>query len=305
VSPSRLSVGAAAAFFASMLSLGPAPSAGPILPERAGAATPALPAPDALPALSPSQHEGAWPPPGVREIAAPVPDDVRVHAEPLAHGGVRIRVERRGYLVALRHGAASNAGRDWAAIELRASPGAGGGATSAERGGGALPRAWLVWEATHLERMETARGLVHLDPAARAGGDASSAAVSARLTLAEPPGRGRALHGAKAHACASHGDGGGGFVVLCRLGREARAARAVNLTGPRPLEGAWLVEAKGRDRGAVVRLELPRSGALAEARAVTYVRGLEGVVLRAEAMWPPDGEPTLLLDEARRAQPSL
>jgi hypothetical protein len=288
-----------------MLSLGPAPSAGTVTPEKGGVELPARAAPDAPAARSPMPHEEPWPPPGVREIAAPVPADVRVRAEPLAEGGVRIRVERRGYLVALRHRAASTAGRDWAAIELRASPGASRGAASAGSGASALDQAWLVWEATHLERLETTRGLVHVDRSARAGGDASPAAISARPALAEAPGRGLALHGAKAHACASHGDGGGGFVVLCKLGREARAARAVNLTGPRPLEGAWLVAAEGRGRGAVARLELARSGALAEARAVTYVRGLEGVVLRAEAMWPPDREPTLLLDEARRAQPSL
>lgn len=250
----------------------------------------------APPAASPEPERAAevpWPPPEVREVEAParVPDDVRLEVAPLAGGGVSIRVARPGHLVALRHRGAANAGRDWAGIELRTPPGAA-----------APERDALVWEATEPRGLSTIRGLVRLE-----GG-------AARLALAEPPKRGPGLAGgtardkardpkARAHDCVSHGDGAGGFVVICRLGREARAARAVNVTGARPLESAWIVDA-GKGQGAVARLELPRGAALAEARALTYVRGLEGVVVRAEATWLPGAEPTLLLAEARRAQPT-
>ncbi|EYF02771.1 hypothetical protein [Chondromyces apiculatus] len=236
----------------------------------------------------------AWPPAEVGEVSGEVPGDVTLEASPLAGGGVSVRVTREGHLVALRHRDTASAGRDWAALELRTAPGAASPGSAV-----------LVWEATELRTLETVRGLVKVD------GDA------ARLVPSAPPKRGASLSDpAKVHDCVSHRDGAGGFVVLCRLGREARRARAVNVTGSRPLEGAWVVdEPLGRWR--VARLELPRGEALAEGRAITYVRGVEGVVVRAEVVWGAGGDGdegvgsgsagerrgALLLAASRRVQP--
>ena len=294
MSPSRFFMVAVVALGASSLSFGPRlPAAGGSrgATEPAGAAVVVAEAP-AL--VEEKLAEVAWPPVGVRAVSAPVPGDVKLEVEPRADGGLRVQVTRRGALVALRHRGASAAGRDWAALELRPLPGAA-----------APDRDALVWESTDAAKLTTTRGLVLLEQGA-GGTRGTHATPEARLALAEAPARGPSLRDeARTHECAAHEDGAGGFVVICRLGQEARAPRAVNVAGARPLEGAWMMEAGGRGGGSLARLELPRGAGFAEARALAYVRGLTAVVLRAEAVWRPGGAPTLLLDEARRVQPSV
>lgn len=281
--PSRLAVSSFIALSSLMVSLDPAVTAAgharaPALPERP--MIPALRAPTTPPAraeLSP-RAEG------------PAPADLQVEVTPDAHGH-RVVVRRPGHLVALQYGAARAAGQDWAAVHVELEP---GGSPSKGKAAAApakaAARSELVWEATPLTALTTERGVVAL----RLDG-ADLRAEASRAAAPEPAGASSGPH----HTCAAHRDPRGGFTVLCRLHHGARRVAVANVTGPRALDDAWVIP--GKD--PLIRLDLPLSEGLAEARVVGFVHGITGAVLRAEASWPSGESPSLVIEETERSQP--
>jgi hypothetical protein len=262
---SRLLLAAGVALSSALLSLDPTvrADASPRNPPRP--AIPALPAPEVA-ALEPP----------VAALDAPPPADVAVEIAPAGDRGHRVTLRREGHLVALVHGEARAAGKDWAAVRV--------GAVDA-RGGEAA----LVVETTPLGALATWRGLLSLTR--------DGATLRARLAPAAPPRAAGAWSGPH-HACAAHGDGSGGFAVLCRLRGASRVA-AANVTGPRAGDGAIVVSGKE----PLVRLDLPRSPDGAEARVIGFVHGRTGSLLRAEAVWVEGEAPTLSMAIAERDQP--
>jgi hypothetical protein len=282
---SRPLIALAAAFFASGVSFAPAlggrvPGTGrgtpPAIAEVVGAEVGKARAEAAM-------HGGLRPasPTGddVRETDVEVPRDLHVDVVTEGPGRARIVVRRPGYLVAIRQGAVRAAGKDWA--ELRVG--------SAGEVGGEL----TAWETTHLDTLLTMRGTVRVS--------AEKGRLSGRLVMAELPRVASRLEG-RSHRCAGHRDGWGGFAVLCRFGAKASRVHAANLTAVQPLEDVWTVASP---RSTVVRLDLAMAPGAAEARAIGYLEGLTGVVLRAEAT-QLRGEPEarLALGATERSQPA-
>jgi hypothetical protein len=245
---------------------------------RAPAAVPA-----GLPPAEPAAEEAVTEPApaplpvpvsSIRETDAPVPGDVKATVELDGAGGYRVKLARKGHLVALRHGASRAAAADTASIAIAA--------------GEAEP---AVWEATSLETLATVRGTLRVSD--------GKAGLRAKLHLAEAPvpaGR----DAKRIHTCAAHEDGAGGFTVLCRIRANADAA---NVSAEDTRADVWTASAR---EARVVRLDLPASPAGAEARMVGYADGARGVVIRAEASRVAGEErPVLTLASADRAQPQI
>ena len=274
MSTSRLAVGAAAALFSALLSIDPSVCAG-----DAGSPAIAIESPAAEPGAAEA---------GITPVDAAAPSDVTL--EITAEGGrsQRVVVHRPGYLVALLHGAARSAGKDWAALRVQiAEPSS---KRRDARPGVEIDR--LVWESTRLGTFITERGLVSLSH------DGSS--LAGRLALAAPPepaGETKTAHA----ACVAHRDGAGGFTALCRLDHAARRITAVNVTGLRVIEGAVVVTDKHLD--PLVRLDLPLAPGVGEARVVGFTLGRAGHALRVEASWAPGEAPALFFAETERVQP--
>lgn len=285
----RLASALAAALFSSMLSLDPRVSAPPS-PQR-----PPRPVIAASPDAAPSPS--ATPPPPLSAIEAPLPDglSVEVRRDPRGRGH-NVVVSRPGQLVALAHGAVRAAGKDWASMHVD-TQGEGAPARSAKKLGAPTSRPLdgeidrLVWETTPLGALTTERGLVSLSMA--------GPELRAHLLVTAPPAPAGRFEGSH-HSCAAHRDVGGGYVLLCRFHHGARQVAALNLTGYRALDGAWVIPGKE----PFVRLDLPLSPGLAEARLIGFVHGLTGASIRAEAAWAPGEEPTLLVEESERVQPA-
>ncbi len=249
----------------------PLPLATPAMAVPVEAAEPAevpLEAPAPLP----------LPAPTVRETAATVPADIAVDVRKAGGDGWTVKLARRGYLVAMRHGDVRSAGADQATLALQ--PGDG------------EP---LVWEATHLDTLATTRGTLRLDAAAD-----GAPTPQARVRLAEAPvpaGRDER----QLHTCLAHEDGAGGFSVLCRVRANPTAA---NLSGDDAKANVWVATAAGRS--PVVRLDLPASTAGVDARMVGYAAGIDGVVIRAEASRVAgEDRPVLALASADHSQPQV
>ena len=213
----------------------------------------------------------------VHETSSPVPADVTVDVRRATGGGWSVRLARKGYLVALRHGGTRTASADQATLALAPDD--------------AEP---LVWEATHFDTLVTTRGTVRLQAAI-----AGAAKPRALVHLAEPPVPAGREERAR-HLCEGHEDGAGGFAVLCRVQAVPSAA---NVTGDDAKADVWVAA----DRPApVVRLDLPASPAGVEARMVGYAVGAQGVVVRAEASRVAgEDRPALALLSADRAQPQV
>ncbi len=273
MSASRLAVGGAAALFSALLSIDPS--------VCAGDAPPAI-AVDA-PAAEPAAAEA-----GLASVDTAAPSDVTL--EIAAEGGrsQRVVVHRPGYLVALLHGAARSAGKDWAA--LRVQVGEPSSKHSEPRPGEVIDR--LVWESTRLGTFVTERGLVSLSH------DGSS--LTGTLALAAPPTPAGELETAHSR-CVAHHDGAGGFTVLCRVDHAARRVAAANVTGLRVIEGAVVAADKSLD--PLVRLDLPLAPGAGEARVVGFTLGRVGHALRIEASWAPGEAPALYAAETERVQP--
>jgi hypothetical protein len=274
VTTSRFTVGAAAALFSALLSIDPAVRAGTAEASSIAAAA-QLPAPAAAEA-------------GITATAEPAPADVTLTITPEDGRAQRVVVRRPGYLVALLHGAARSAGKDWAALRVQVPE-----ATGTRRSAGAVVEIdRLVWEATRLGSFVTERGVVSLS--------LDGGRLDGRLALAAPP---ESLGETKgAHSlCVAHRDGAGGFTALCRVDHAARHVTAANVTGLRVIEGAVVAVEKGLD--PLVRLDLPLAPGMSEARVVGFTLGRVGHALRAEASWAPGEAPALFFAETERVQP--
>ena len=272
---SRLAVGAAAALFSTLLSIDPAVCAGDASPAHA---------------IDPPAAEPAAAEAGVTPVDAAAPSDVTL--EITAEGGrsQRVVVHRPGYLVALLHGAARSAGKDWAALRVQiAEPSA---KRREPRPGVEIDR--LVWESTRLGTFVTERGLVSLSH--------DGSRLTGTLALAAPPepaGETKTAHS----TCVAHHDGAGGFTALCRLDHAARRVMAANVTGLRVIEGAVVVADQHLALDPLVRLDLPLAPGVGEARVVGFTLGRVGRALRVEASWAPGEAPALFVAETERVQP--
>ncbi|MEP7124569.1 MAG: hypothetical protein ABJE95_26815 [Byssovorax sp.] len=273
MTPSRLAIGAAAALFSALLSIDPSVAAGDAAPPFA------IDAPVAEPAAAEAVIAAA---------PAIVPSDVTLEITSEGSRSQRVVVHRPGYLVALLHGAARSAGKDWAALRVQiAEP---SGKHRDARPGVEIDR--LVWESTRLGTFVTERGLVSLSH------DGSS--LAGQLALAAPPEP--AGEAKTAHAiCVAHRDGAGGFTALCRVDHAARRITAANVTGLRVIEGAVVAAEPRLD--PLVRLDLPLAPGSAEARIVGFTLGRVGHALRVEASWAPGEAPALFFAETERVQP--
>jgi hypothetical protein len=274
VTTSRLAVGAAAALFSALLSIDPSVCAGD--------------APSSSIEIAPPAAEPAAAEAGITPVAAAAPSDVTL--EITAEGGrsQRVVVHRPGYLVALLHGAARSAGKDWAALRVQiAEPSA---KRRDPRPGVEIDR--LVWESTRLGTFVTERGLVSLSH--------DGASLTGRLALAAPPASAGEMKTANA-ACVAHHDGAGGVIEAAERGEAARRVTAANVTGLRVIEGAVVVADKRMD--PLVRLDLPLAPGVGEARVVGFTRGRVGHALRVEASWAPGEAPALFFAETQRVQP--
>jgi hypothetical protein len=214
------------------------------------------------------------PAPSIRETDAPVPGDVKASVVLDGAGGYRVKLARKGHLVALRHGAARTAAAGTASLAIAA--------------GDEEP---VIWEATSLDTLATVRGTLRVSD--------GKAGLRAHLRLAEAPvpaGR----EAKRLHTCAAHEDGAGGFTVLCRVRANAEAA---NVSGEDTHADVWVA---GAQEARVARLDLPASPSGAEARVVGYADGARGVVVRAEASRVAgEDRPMLTLLSADRAQPQI
>lgn len=281
---SRIGVALCAAFVASTASVWPSSNTRSVEDVRAeGAVSP-------FPARAASPEDGAWPPPGVREVvnepagADPAGDAPSARMERTATGAHRLVVEKTGTFVHLRYREVASAGPDWASIELRA--------------GDRAPEADVaVWESTDPETLATRRGLVRFS---------LSRGAAPAISMAEAP-RPGPRSATAVRACQAHEDGASGFAVVCRIDHRTSGVRAIRPTAAKPLSGAWVwdVPRKTKAKGPrFVRFDLPLSPGSAEAGALAYVHGGKGVVVRADATWASVREaPTLLFTETSRRQP--
>lgn len=276
---SRLALGTVAALVSLLVSIDPAVIAAGHTGAKARPTRPLITAPH-----DEAAGAGAIRAPALTPAAA-APSDLEVEVSREGHGH-RVVVRRPGHLVALAHGMARAAGKDWAAMHVELAP-AGAG----RKAGAAAPALdSLVWEATPLAALTTERGLVAL----RLEGTELRAEASSSAPP-EPAGAASGPH----HTCAAHRDPRGGFTVLCRLHHGARRVSAANVTGPEAQGGAWVIPAKE----PLVRLDLPLAPGLGEARLVGFVHGITGAVLRAEASWAEGEAPSLVIEETERSQP--
>jgi hypothetical protein len=215
-------------------------------------------------------------------VRAP-PPDVSVAIAKADRDEVRVTLRRPGSLVALIHPAARSSAEHEATLHVQRPRGAGSESTE------------LVWEATPMAGLATTRGLLLL----RAHG----ADLEAELSELDAP-RPAGTFDGPLHACRAHADAVRGFVVLCRLDRSARRVKPADVTGARPLELVAAERTPPRDRGPLVRLDLPLEPGEAQARAVGFVHGFSGFVLRAEASWAPgEAAPVLVVQHGARTQP--
>ena len=267
MSLSRLPTGAAAALFASALSVDPRVRAPAPIPPR-----PLLAREISRP--SPPAHAI------VEKAGRAVDVDLEVELTPDPHGGHRLVLRRRGHLVSLRHENARAAGEDWTSIHLARRP-----------DGLDHVQDRLIWETTRLKTLDTMRGIVAVSLAGRE--------LHAELLPADRPESAGGWKSALA-TCAAQHDGLGGFTVLCRFAKGARHVGAANVTGARSLDDVWVTSGPS----PLVRLELPYQAGGAQGRVIGFSHGMNAVALRVEASFP-EGEPaTLVIDEAQRGQPS-
>lgn len=236
------------------------------------------------PPIAPALDDPPPPPreeemPVVREVSAPVPNDVTVEVLP-RRGGHRVTVRREGHVVALRKGRSRAAGRGAAWIEV-ASPRDG-----AARAPGSTK---LTWESTSPRDLATDRGVVTL----RLEGDV----LAADLALAAPPAE-KGAWNYRDVSCRALDDGGAGFVVLCKTAREVVQASSADLTSPSVLDGAWTFPDM-----SLTRLDLPAIRGGVSAKVMGFRKGRMGVVLRAEGTWLEGEDPTLVIQREERAQP--
>jgi hypothetical protein len=200
---------------------------------------------------------------------AEVPADLAVHVE-RDSAGMHVRVGRRGFLVALRRDDARAVNDVTARLDV---PPEGTDVTP------------IAWETTKLATLETTRGTIGVD----ARGNLRVRVGESPPSVAEDVKRG--------HRCRAHGDGSGGFTVVCRTG-TILAVR--NLASDTPQEGVTTVT----HDGTFVRLDLAAQAGRAAAFVIAYTDRNTRVVVRAEAsLVAGEEKPSFALVSAYRDQP--
>jgi hypothetical protein len=205
---------------------------------------------------------------------SPAPPDVRVETKQNESGQWTVTVRRPGYLVALRAGDRTSAGRDFVEADIEGLSGS---------------RIELGWETTDRATLETARGGLRI---AAAGDEPHVSWFSLPDPVVAATNHGRL------HDCRAFESEPSGFSVVCRVTNGARKLSALNLTGEAPLSGI-----AAADNAHLVRLDLPVAEGGAEARLIGYLDGSTAVVVRAEATWARgETRPTLSLTAGTRGQ---
>lgn len=200
--------------------------------------------------------------------SVPVPSDLKVTVRKTAKGPI-VSFLRTGHVVALKQG------KDrWVGLSrLDWTPKPGQPPT-------------LVWETTSAKTLETVRGEVTWS-----GEDTKVAVQNATLpaaTLSEA---------AAQHACRAHGDGAGGFVVVCRVDGAAAAAA---VEGDDPRKGVW----SQAGTSTMVRFDIPMEGDGIDTKVLGYEKGGRGVIVRVEASRAPgEAAPSLAILSDSRVQP--
>jgi hypothetical protein len=229
---------------------------------------------EAVAEAAPAPRAEAVPAPAVREIDGAVPDDMVVDFRRRDAARSMVSVARDGYLVALLRGKDVVAHIDAAAIEVR------------HRDDKDAP---LVWEVTHPQTMETARGVIHFDIDGRP-----------HLRRAEPPTPVGRVESGRAHRCQAHEGALGGFTVLCRVPGGASVA---GVTGVDPGALSWVAPAAG---AGIARFDLPARPDSVDARVLGYSDGMTGVLVRIEASFLPGEErASLAMLSSERQQPEM
>lgn len=225
--------------------------------------------------------------------AGAVPHDVTTTVARAEQGKLRVTVGRPGHLVMLRAGASRGAGHGSASILLD------GLQKQAEEP--------LFWDTIDPSSLALARGVVRLSTGQGAEIVATPALIGYPASAATQDDH--------LHRCAAHGDGAGGFSVVCRLKPTAWRVGAASITGADPREDVWIMDARSVSTGSIdpttgwsrvdtfVRMDLPLAPGAAEGRILTYMAAATGVVVRAEATRLPGEEPSILITSASRAQP--
>lgn len=233
--------------------------------------TPEPPPPPPAITAAPAEASTAPAAAGIQATPDPVPADVKLVIDRETEHRWEVGVARKGYLIALRQGSDSAAGNGEARLAH---------VMSTARG---VP---IVWEATDPVTLVTTRGLVEIDTEGEA---------RLRMTEAPMPVAGDTR---LRHACRAHEDGAGAFIAVCRV-RGFAAAESVTRSSPR--EGVWIFP--GADR-TLIRAELGAQPDAADAVAVGYPDGLEGVVVRIEATRVAgEDQGTIVIQSASRKQP--
>ena len=249
---------------------GVAPSAAPAVPVEVPAAAKVDEAPSAAPVVLEAAPE---PQPSIRELATPVPGDVKVEVHPDGEGGFRVTVRRKGHLVALRRLDAVRGGRDEVSLPVLHRE---------------VGDARLVWETTSLSSFETTRGVLRLD------GEGTPRLVLSETPVPVP------REERRLHRCWSYADGAGGSTVLCRI---AALSAVANVTGPDRSEGVSIVP---NVAGSLARIDLPAGPNAVEAGVLGYVDGNASVMIRAESsLLPGEARPSLTVLSAERVQPQV
>jgi hypothetical protein len=224
--------------------------------------------PEKEPAAAGSEKSAEAPASAPADPSVPVPSDLKVTVRKTAKGPI-VSFQRTGHVVALQLGK-----ERWVGLNrLDWTPKPGQPPT-------------LVWETTSGKTLETVRGQVTWS--AEDGKVAVQNATLPAATHAES-----AAH----HACRAHGDGAGGFTVLCRVDGAAAAA---TVEGDDPRKGVW----SQAGTTTMVRFDIPMEGDGVDTKVLGYEKGGRGVIVRVEASRAPgETAPSLAILSDHRVQP--
>ncbi|MEZ4298244.1 MAG: hypothetical protein R3B70_25045 [Polyangiaceae bacterium] len=198
---------------------------------------------------------------------AMVPSDLVVSVSE-SPAGKTLKVQRSGHLLAV-------VGAGERRVALHEITLAVGSASASE----------LTWETTSPRSLETLRGKLSV------GADGKVAVTSVVAPAS------RVTDTRHSHNCVGHGDGAGGFVVVCTV--DAPAA-GTSLDGDKPQDGVWSLAGER----TLLRFDLPMTGDGASARVLGYEKGGQGVIVRIEASRVPgEEEAVLAIGADSRPQP--
>lgn len=261
-------VAAAAALTVWSAAAGRREQAAPV--EQASSPVESAPAEGLLAAAAKVDVAAAETAPPVVSEGEPVeaPADLKITVQATKQGRL-LKVQRYGHVLAIRRGGSVHVGMH--EVILPAAAGAED----------------LVWEATSPKTLETLRGraTAPADGKATFGNTVRLATVTGDVM--------------PSHRCVGHGDGAGGFTVLCSVDGMAAAA---SVDGEDPKRGVWSLAGEK----TVVRLDLPMNGDGASSKVMGYEKAGRGVLVRVEASRAP-GElaAVLAVGSDGRVQPAV